>query len=230
MNKQIAVIGLGRFGTNLATALSRLGHDVLAVDKTDEAVESIAPRVAHAVRADATNEIALKKLGIGSLDMAVVTMGTAIQDSLMTTILLKKLGVRYIVAKAGNELHGDILEKIGADKVVYPERDTATRIAPILGMKDIADHIPVANGSGVSMIKAPAYFVGQTLSDLGFGPGGRREVVVLLIQRGKEALVHPGVQEVVSHIDILLVAGNDYEVGKLLAEAEQREASKTKVS
>lgn len=221
MKKQIAVIGLGRFGAYLATILHDRGHDVLAIDKDAEKVENIAPKVARAVRTDATNESVLKKLGVGSLDMAVVTMGTSVQNNLMITILLKKLGVRYIVARAGNEIHGEILEKIGADKVVYPERDTAFNIAPILSMRNVMDYIPVANGSGIVKFKAPPYFVGRTLSDLGFGPGSKKEVVVLLIQRGKEAIVNPGVQEVISHVDVLVAAGNDDAVERLFIEAEK---------
>ncbi len=221
MSKQIAVIGLGKFGVNLATALHNGGNEVLAIDKVADIVESIAPNVGHAVRADATNESVLKKLGINNCSVAVVAIGAAIQDSVMVTILLKKLGVRYVVARADNELHGSILEKIGADKVVYPERDTAMRIAPILNLRDVNDYIPITDGAGAAKVTAPPYFIGKTLSDIGFGPGGKREVAVLLIQRGKEAIVNPSPQEVVSHIDVLLVTGNDSEVEKLFTEDEK---------
>ncbi|MDO8568974.1 MAG: TrkA family potassium uptake protein [Dehalococcoidales bacterium] len=221
MSKQIAVIGLGKFGVNLASALHNGGYDVLAIDKVADIVENIAPNVGQAVRADATNESVLKKLGITNFNVAVVAIGAAIQESVMVTILLKKLGVRHVVARADNELHGSILEKIGADKVVYPERDTALRIAPILNLRDVNDYIPITSGSGASKVMVPPYFVGKTLLDIGFGPGGKREVVVLLIQRGKEAIINPSLQEVVSHIDVLLVTGNDSEVEKLFAEAEK---------
>ncbi len=95
------------------------------------------------------------------------------------------------------------------------------RIAPILNLRDVSDYIPITSGSGAAKVIAPPYFVGKTLSDIGFGPGGKREVAVLLIQRGKEAIVNPSLQEVVSHIDVLLVTGNDSEVEKLFAEAEK---------
>ncbi len=222
MKKQIAVIGLGRFGANLATILHQRGYEVLAIDKSEEIVEGIAPKVARAVRADATNEMVLKKLGISGMNMAVVTLGMAMQDSLMITILLKKLGVPYVVSRANNDLHGTILEKIGADKIIYPERDTAIRIAPILAMKDVMDYIPVADGSGIARVKAPPSFVGRTLSDVGFGLGGSKEAVVLLIQRGREAIVSPNVQEVVSHVDVLLVAGNDEKLENLFVESERK--------
>jgi trk system potassium uptake protein TrkA len=108
--------------------------------------------------------------------VAVVTVGASIQDSVLITILLKKLGVPYIVARADYELHGEILEHIGADKIIFPERDTAIRTGPILTMKGVGDFIPLGNGSGI--VKAPAtpYFIGQTLADIGFGTAAKAEL------------------------------------------------------
>jgi len=221
MGKQVAIIGLGRFGTSLATTLYKTGYEVLAIDKASDLVENIGPLVTHAVRLNATNEAALMKLGINKFDVAVVTIGASIQDSVMITILLKKLGVGYIVARADNELHGSILESIGADKVIFPERDTADRTGPILTMRGVADFIPLENGSGIIKAKATPYFVGKTLEDIGFGSvtksGGS---VVLMIQRGKEGIVNPSVQEVVSHIDILIMAGNNMEIERLLEKTD----------
>ena len=216
MNKQVAVIGLGTFGKSLAVILHDAGYEVLAIDKVADLVEGISPSVTHAVRADATNEAALQKLGISTYDVAVVTVGASIQDSVMITILLRKLGVRYIVARADNELHGDILESIGANKVIFPEQDTATRTGPILTMKGVVDFIPLENGSGIVKAKATPYFVGKTLSDIGFGTGAGKEAVVLMIQRGKEGIINPGAEEVVSQIDVLIMAGNNIEIEKLL--------------
>lgn len=223
MSKQVAVIGLGRFGTSLAVILHDAGYEVLAIDKVPELVESIGPRVTHAVRADATNESALRKLGISGFDVAVVTVGASIQDSVMITILLKKMNVRYIIARADNELHGDILESIGADKVIFPERDTAIRTGPVLTMRGVTDFIPLGSGSGVVKAKATPYFIGKTLSDIGFGAGARNGVVVLMIQRGKEGIINPSADEVVSHVDVLIMAGNNSDIGKLLEKAEESE-------
>ncbi len=223
MKKSVAVIGLGRFGMSLATTLHDSDYEVLAIDKVAEITESIGSRVTHAVRADATNEAVLQKLGITGFDVVVVAIGAAIQDSVLTTILLKKLGVPHVVARADNELHGSILEKIGADKVIFPERDTAIRTAPTLTMKSVMDYIPLGNGSGIVKVQAPPHFVGKTPSDLGFGTDGKRGVVVLMIQRGKEGILNPGGQEVVSRVDVLIIAGNNLEVEKLLAETENPE-------
>jgi len=113
MKRQIVVIGLGRFGISLATTLIAEGHDVLAVDKDENRVQNIASQVTHAIQADATNESVLKELGVDNFDIAIVAMGSAIESSVLTTILLKKLGVKYVVARANDDLHGSILEKIG---------------------------------------------------------------------------------------------------------------------
>ncbi len=228
MSKQVAVIGLGTFGKSLAVILHDAGYEVLAIDKVADLVEGISPSVTHAVRADATSEAALQKLGISTYDVAVVTVGASIQDSVMITILLRKLGVRYIVARADNELHGDILESIGANKVIFPERDTATRTGPILTMKGVVEFIPLENGSGIVKAKATPYFVGKTLSDIGFGTGAGKEAVVLMIQRGKEGIINPGADEVVSHIDVLIMAGNNIDVEKLLEKTVESEANSVK--
>jgi trk system potassium uptake protein len=226
MSKQIAIFGLGRFGTSLAKTLFEAGYEVLAVDKASDLVESIGPYVTHAVRTNAVNEAALSKLGIDNFDMAVVAVGQSMQDSVLITILLKKLGVRYIVARADDELHGDILRSIGADKVIFPEKDTAIRTGPTLTMKGVEDFIPLGSGAGI--VKAPAtpYFIGKTLGDIGFGTTQKNKTVVLMIQRGKEAIVNPGPQEVVSHIDDLIIVGNNSDIDKLLEETDPPENGK----
>jgi trk system potassium uptake protein len=225
MSKQVAVIGLGRFGTSLATILYSAGYEVLAIDKDTDLVENIGSQVTHAVRADATDEMALKKLGIDRFDVAVVTVGASIQDSVMITILLKKMGVKYIVARADNDLHGEILLSIGAHKVIFPEKDTAVRTGPVLTMEGVADYIPLANGSGIVKAQVTPFFIGKTLADIGFGTGAKGGVVVLMIQRGKEGLIYPPLEEVVSHIDILILAGNNSDIEKLMEQADQSEKS-----
>jgi trk system potassium uptake protein len=226
MSKQVAIIGLGRFGSHLAVTLYNAGYEVLAIDKIAELVEEITPKVTRAVRVNAINEVALQKLGINTFDVAVVTVGTSVQDSVMITIILKRLGVRYIVARADNELHGDILTSIGVNKVIFPERDTAVKTGPTLTMRDVTDFIPLGNGSGIVKVKAPPYFIGKTLSDIGFGVDEKKGAVVLMIQRGKEGIANPTKEEVISHVDILIIAGNNIEIEKLLEQAEKSEKSK----
>ena len=223
MNKQVAVIGLGRFGTNLAISLSAAGYDVLAIDNDTELVENISNNVTQAVKANAVNEAALHKLGIGNFDVAVVAVGASIENSVMITILLKKMGVKYIVARADNDLHGEILASIGADKVVFPERDVAIRTGPILTMKGVVDFIPLGSTAGIVKAKATPYFIGKTLGDIGIGSSGKCDVEVLMIQRGKEGILNPAPDEVVSHVDVLIMAGSTSDIDKLLEKTEKNE-------
>ena len=226
MSKQVAVIGLGRFGSSLAMTLYNAGYEVLAIDKVADIIEGIASKVTHAVRVNAINEATLQRLGLNNFDVAVVAVGASIQDSVMITILLKRLGVRYIVARADNELHGEILAGIGANKVIFPERDTAIRTGPILTMRDVTDFIPLGNDSGIVKVKTPQYFIGKTLADIGFGSDEKKGLVLLMIQRGQEGITNPTAEEVISHIDILIIAGNNIEIEKLLEQAGKSEKSK----
>ena len=220
MKKQIVVIGLGRFGVSVARTLYELGHDVLAIDTDEKTVQSVATEITHAIQADGTNENVLRELGISNFDIAIVAIGAAVEASVLTTILLKKLGVPYVIARADNELHGSILEKIGADKVVYPEQEMGSRIAHVVTLADVSYYMPLVPGYGVARMTAPDYLVGERLPDLGFGPKGKWEVAVVLIQREKEIIVTPSQQEVIRVGDVLVVAGNNDNLEKLLLAAK----------
>lgn len=223
MKKQIVVIGLGRFGTSLATTLACLGHDVLALDRSEKEVQNVASQVTHAVQVDATNEALLKELGVDSFDIAIVGIGARVDSSVLITILLKKLGVPYVIAKADSELHGSILEKIGADRVVYPECEMGVRVAQGVTLLDVSDYMSLSPGYGISKLEAPPYFVGKKLNELGFVKKGKWEVAVFLIMRDDEIIVSPRQNEVVKADDILIIAGSHDNLEKLLAEAKKNE-------
>ena len=152
--KQFLIIGLGRFGSSIAKTIYELGHDVLAIDKDEEKVQEISDYVTHAVQMDSTDESILKTLGVTNFDVAVVTIGSNLQDSVMATLILKELGVKYIIAKANNELHAKVLTKIGADKVVLPERDMGTRVAHNLVSSNILDYIELSEEYSILEIEA----------------------------------------------------------------------------
>ena len=221
MQKQVAIIGLGRFGVGLANTLLGMGYDVLALDVDEGRVQAVASQVSRAIHADATDEAVLRGLGIDKFDVAIVSMGSDIEHSVLTTILLRKLGVPLIVSRADNELHGSILEKIGAHKVVYPEREMGVRVAHGLTLTDVLDYMSVDPSYGVAKMTPPSTFVGRTLYELGLGPEGQWEVAVLLIKREREIIVSPDRMEVVSPGDILIVSGNDVRLEELLAEARK---------
>ena len=127
MKYQVLVIGLGRFGTAAARELMDLGQEVLAIDSDEDKVNEIAPDVTHAVQLDASDEDALRAAGAGDFEHAIVAISSSAEASIFATMALKNLGVGNVIAKAGTTLHGSILERVGADRVVYPEREMGTR-------------------------------------------------------------------------------------------------------
>jgi trk system potassium uptake protein TrkA len=216
MKKQIAVFGLGRFGISLATTLASEGHDVLAIDKDETKIQNVASLLTHAVQADAVNEAVLSELGIANFDIAIVAIGSAIESSVLTTILLKKLGVKYIIARANDELHGSILEKIGADHVVYAEREMGSRVAHGILLTEVSDYMTITPSYGIAKYKVAPHLVGESLDSLEIGRTGKWEVAALLIQRENEVIVTPDKAEVLQTGDIMILSGSDDKLVKML--------------
>jgi len=217
MGKQIVVVGLGRFGIGVASTLHDLDHDVLAIDQNMEAVQSAASLVTHAIRVEDINEAALKKAGVSNFDIGIVALGSDMENSIITTLLLKRLGVRYVIARAENNKHGEILKMIGADRVVYPEREMGERIGHEATLGDIAGYVSAAPGHIVAKIQAKPNFVGRSLSDLGISRLGHLGVSVLLIQRKKEAIITPQQDQMVEAEDVLFVYGNEDKLREFMA-------------
>jgi len=222
MKKQIVVMGLGRFGVSVATTLASLGHDVLALDDDERNVTGVASQITRAVQADATNEAVLRDLGIQDYDVAIISMGVSIEASVLSTILVKKMGVRYVIARANNELHGSILEKIGADVVVYPEREMGIRTAHSMIIRSASDYLSVSPRYGIARLQALPYLTGKSLADLGFGPKGRWEIAALILLRRNEVTVAPDLNETIREGDVLIVSGQDDKLEKLLDEARAK--------
>ena len=225
MKRQVVVVGLGRFCLSLTNALQEAGHDVLALDLDARKVQSVSSDVAHVVQTDATSENALKELGVGNFDVAVVAIGSDIEASVLSTIQLKRLGVPHLIARASTEIHGTILAKIGADRVIHLENEMGNRIAHQITLRDITGYMPVTPSYGLAKLEAPYYFAGESLSSLGFGQKGRWRVAVLLVQRGKDIIITPAPSEVVQPGDTLIISGNDDHLDNLLTEVRKQKAS-----
>jgi len=219
MGKQIVVVGLGRFGIGVATTLHNLDHDVLAIDRNAESVQEAASLVTHAVQVEDINEAALKKAGISNFDVGIVAMGSDMENSIITTLLLKRLGVRYVIARAENNKHGEILKMIGADRVVYPEREMGERIGHEATLGDIAEYVSAAPGHIIAKIQAKPSFVGRSLSDLGISRQGRFGISVLLIQSKKEAIITPQQSHIIEEEDVLFIYGNEDKLREFMAKA-----------
>ena len=223
MKKQIVVIGQGQFGVAVAITTANMGHDVLALDINERKVQQISSQVTHAVQADATNEAVLKELGIGNFDIAVISMSSRIETNILATILTKKLGVQYVIARAESELHGSILEKIGADRIVYPEWETGTKLAQGLTLIDVDDYMPLMKNYGIIKFTAPPYLLGKKLSDLELGYKGKWQIAVFAILRGEEITMNPRQSEAIKENDVLIMAGQHDKLEQFLAEAKKQD-------
>ena len=208
--KQVVVIGLGRFGSGVARSLFNLGHDVLAMDVNEDRVQSMMGHVTYPVTGNATNETVLKELGIPDYDAAVVAVGSDIPGSVMACVLLKTLGISYIVARATNELHGITLERIGVDKVIHPESEMGVRLAHNLFNPNLQEYLELAPNFGLSRMRVPDQYVNKTLNELGFSsPRDKYGLAVLAIKRGKDITLNPDIDDLLKAGDLLILAGGD---------------------
>ena len=212
--KQYIVIGCGRFGASVATTMHLLGHQVMAIDKGEEIIQNISDKVTHAAIVDVTDEVALRSLGLGNFDVAIVAIGSDIRASIMATLIAKEMGVPHIVCKAKDELQAKVLYKIGADRVVFPERDMGVRVAHNLVSDNILDHIELDPEYSIVEIVTPNKWVGKTLIDL----RAKYEITVLAIKTGKSINVTPSPQEELKAGSILVVIGQNNSISAIASE------------
>jgi trk system potassium uptake protein len=205
--EQVMVIGLGRFGSAVARELERLGHQVLAIDREEQRVNDIAPEVTHALQLDAADEEALRSAGAGDFQTAIVAISTDAEPSIFATMVLKRLGVRTVIAKAGSQLHGEILSRVGADRVVLPERETGLRLAHSFNVPNVIDYLDVAPNFGIEKIRPPASFIGKSLGDLDLRT--RLGLTPIALRRGQQVFVNPARDERVAEGDELILIGRD---------------------
>lgn len=204
--KQFVIIGLGRFGSSIAKTIYNLGHDVLAIDSDEDKIQEIVDNVTHAVQMDATDENALKTLGIRNFDVAVVTIGSNIQSSIMVTLLVKELGVKYIVAKGTSDLQAKVLYKIGADRVILPEQDMGIRVAHNLVASNILDFIELSSEYSMMEIKPLEEWHNKSLKDIKIRADYGINVVAIKMEHNIN--VSPSADYVVKNNDVLVALGS----------------------
>ncbi|MGD8188684.1 potassium channel family protein [Brevibacillus ginsengisoli] len=207
MAKQFAVIGLGRFGSSVARTLYEMGHEVMGIDENEDRINEIIQYVTHAVVADSTEESALREIGIRNFDVVVVAIGADIQASILTVLILKEMGVKKIVAKAQNERHGQVLIKVGADRVIFPERDMAIRVAHNLISSNVLDFIELAEDYSVAEVFASKRMIGKTLRQIDVR--AKYGVNVIAIKSNEKFNIAPGPDELIKEKDILVVIGHN---------------------
>ncbi|MFZ7101992.1 MAG: potassium channel family protein [Peptococcaceae bacterium] len=214
MRKQFAVIGLGRFGASVARTLSSLGHDVLGIDISQCKVQSMINEITHAVQADAGEEETLKALGIRNFDVVVIAIGNDLESNTLITAMLKEMGVKCVVAKARSNLHGKVLAGIGADKIIYPEKDMGMRLAHNLVTSNVMDYIGLSPDYGVVEIIAPVKFIHKSLGELNLR--AKYGISVMAIKKnGITIIVAPGADAVIEKNDVLIIVSRNDILEKL---------------
>ena len=212
--KQIAILGLGRFGRALARTLVEMGHDVMGVDANEAVVEKMAPVLTNCVQADVMDEQTLLSLGVTNFDIVVVGIGNSdMQASIFTTLMLKEMGVEHVVCKVSSNQHARILLKLGADRVVYPERDMGMRFAHSIAQSDVLEFIELSEEYSMMEINAPKYLIGKSLKESDVR--SKYNINIVAIKRGKKIMVNPSPDAVLEQGDVLLAIGETKALTKL---------------
>jgi trk system potassium uptake protein len=213
----VLVVGLGRFGSALAEDLQRLGHDVLAVDMSFELVQEWSDRLSHVAQVDATSLAAMRQLGAHEVDMAVVAIGTGIEASLLSAGVLIDLGIKEIWAKAITTAHGRLLERIGAQHIIYPERDTGKRVAHLLSGR-LMDYIEFDDGYAIVKMRTPREAWDKTLKQSALR--SKYGVTIVGVKRPGEDFTHALPDTHVRRGDLLIVSGPADVIEKFAVESD----------
>ncbi|HCA21712.1 MAG TPA: TrkA family potassium uptake protein [Lachnospiraceae bacterium] len=191
MGRSFAVLGLGRFGKKLALSLYDMGEEVMAVDKNPELVEAVSEGVTYAVEADVSNADALKGINIGGMDTVVVAMGSDLTASIMAVMVSKEQGVPHVIAKAADERMGEILKKVGADRIIFPEEDTGLRIARKLSSDSFLDFFDIDDNLCLVEIKPKPEWIGKNLIELKLRDKYRMNVVAVKDHSEMRSFIDP---------------------------------------
>ncbi|MCH1627377.1 potassium channel family protein [Ferdinandcohnia quinoae] len=212
MKKQFVVFGLGRFGGCLVKEFANLGVEVLAVDKDIDRVNEYSKYVTHSVQANALDELTLKRLGLRNFDHAFVSFGEDIEASILTSLVLKEIGIPQVWAKAYNSYHDKVLQKIGVDRVIQPERDMANRIAHRIVSDKIIDYIELSKEYSIAEIEVTDKINNKTLLQLDIR--AKYGCNIVGIQRGQDFMISPAAEENIQKGDILIVIGQNQDINR----------------
>ncbi|MBM7570856.1 TrkA family potassium uptake protein [Aquibacillus albus] len=211
--KDFAVIGLGRFGGSLCRELTSSGVQVMAIDKDIERVQEFNTIVSDAVELDATDEEALKSMGIRNFDYVVVSIGEDIQSSILITLVLKEMGIKQVWVKARNEYHEKVLEKIGADRVIHPERDMARRIAHHIGNDAVTDYIELSREYSIVELVVSKKLAGKKLMDLDIRDNFHCSIVAVK-KNNENIIITPSMDVTLKQGDIIVTIGKNSDIAE----------------
>lgn len=211
MKKSFAVIGLGSFGRSVAEELIALEADVLLIDNREDRINKISKIAQNAVICDSTDEEALKDLGIGNIDHVVVCIGNDVQASILTTLIVKDLGVKQVTVKVLNDYHAKVVERIGAEEIIYPEKQMGKRFARRIISDSILEVLELTNDFSYVEVNTPEKFVGKTIIELdvrrNFG------VNVVSVKRA-DTIITPTAAGEIEEGDVLMIVGSNKEIAK----------------
>jgi trk system potassium uptake protein TrkA len=211
--KEFVVFGVGEFGTNVAKTLSNSGATVMVVDRDENQLEKIVSDVTHTICADATNPEAMKQLGIRNYDAAIVGIGHSLETSALITMQLKEMGMPFVMAKAATNLEGRILHKIGADKVIFPDREMGIRVGNQILNGNYFEAIELSECYSIVDLDIPPAWVGKSLAELNVR--SRYGVSVIGIRGLDSVNINPEPHEELKEEDVLIVLGHNTELNKL---------------
>ena len=208
--QQVVVVGLGRFGGNVARTLYQLGHDVMALDIDEERVQTLMGEVTYPVAGDATQEAVLRELGVHNFDIGIVGIGSNIEASIMVSVLFQTMNIPFIVARAHSELHGNTLRRLGCHRVVHAEEEMGIRLAHSLFNPDVEEYMELAEAFGVSRLQVPERFTNMTLNEAGFASArDKYGIAIVALKRGEDITLSPDSEERLRAGDVLVFAGPD---------------------
>lgn len=213
--KSFVVIGMGRFGSNLTKTLAELGNEVLAIDEDIKRIQEISNYVTNAVVCGYQDENALKSLGVRNFDCAVVAISNDVEANIFLTHMLKDMGVPYVVSKAVTDLHARVLKQVGADKVVYPEKDMGLKVAQSLTAANIIDFIDLSDEYSIVEIKMPAKWVGKTLKQLKLRTEYGINVVAIKNLVDDNIDISPSPDYIFKDTDIVAIIGSSEDISKI---------------
>lgn len=212
-NKQFAILGLGRFGQSIAKTLIDNGCDVLCVDKDADRVNEMSKYAWNVSRADVTDVHAMGSLGLNNFDVVIIAIGENMEASIMATLITKEMGVDFVIAKAKDSLQQSILEKVGADKVILPEREMGVRIATNLISTSVIDFINLSEKFAIAEVEPKSSWIGISLKKSNIRATCGLNIVA--IKRNDKIIVSPGANEIISEEDVLVVIGESSDIQTL---------------
>ena len=215
-DKQYLVIGCGRFGSSVAKKMCQLGNEVMVIDKDEDSINNIAELVTHTTIVDVTEERDLKSIGLGNFDVVIVAISSDVRASIMATVMAKEMGVPKVVCKAKDELQAKVLYKIGADKVVFPERDMGIRLAYNLASENILDQINLDPEYSIMEIVTPQNWVGKTIIELNLR--AKYDITVLAVKTQSGLKVMPSPNYKMQEKNILIIIGNTDKISDIILE------------